>query len=156
MQLYNCTVRLNGTLTNNVRKHDVTAAEIAILRHIHGQSESSNDPVFDIHAYDLVEGPKDADEKPTFYKVPKGTLNRSPAAERSRLAMSYSMGDIPGSRIVIDVLGAGMAPLPTTVEGVDVPEDETPKPERPAIPIVENLAEPPRRTRVPARETVAA
>lgn len=37
MQLYNCKVRLHGSLYNEVRKEDVTAAEIAVLRVIHGQ-----------------------------------------------------------------------------------------------------------------------
>lgn len=37
MQLYNCKVRLHGSLYNEVRKYDVTAAEIAVLKVIHGQ-----------------------------------------------------------------------------------------------------------------------
>lgn len=150
MQLYNCTVRLNGTLTNNVFKSDVTAAEIEILRRIHGQSESSNDPVFEIQAFDWREGPDDDEGKPTRYRVPKGTVNRSAAAEKQRLAMTYSAGEMSGRDIVDSVLGAGATPVPLVVEGIEVPEDETPKPARVAIPVVTPDV-PPVRTRVPAR-----
>lgn len=38
MQLYNCKVRLHGSLYNEVRKEAITAAEIAVLRAIHGQT----------------------------------------------------------------------------------------------------------------------
>jgi hypothetical protein len=47
MQLYNCKVRLHGSLYNEVRKEDITAAEIAVLKAIHGQ-EGGIDPIADI------------------------------------------------------------------------------------------------------------
>lgn len=37
MYRYSCKVRLGGTVTNEVRKDDVTAPEILILRSIHGE-----------------------------------------------------------------------------------------------------------------------
>jgi hypothetical protein len=43
MKLYDCKVRLQGSLYNEVPKPGVTAAEIYLLRHIHG-----NDAVADI------------------------------------------------------------------------------------------------------------
>ena len=36
MQLYNCKVRLGGSVTNEVRKSDVSAPEIMLLREMHG------------------------------------------------------------------------------------------------------------------------
>lgn len=36
MQIYDCIVRLAGDITNEVPKTDATAAEIIVLRHIHG------------------------------------------------------------------------------------------------------------------------
>lgn len=47
MQLYNCKVRLHGSLYNEVRKEAITAAEIAVLRAIHGQ-EGGIDAVTEI------------------------------------------------------------------------------------------------------------
>lgn len=154
MQLYNCTVRLNNSLTNHVFKEDVTAAEIAILRHIHGQSEASGDPVIDIVAYDLREGEPDEDGKPIKYKVPKRDVNRTDSAEKARLAAIYSMGEISGAKVVQDVLGAGATVIPHVIEGVEVPDDETPKPKREAIPVVET-ATPPVRARVAPRNVSA-
>ncbi len=43
MQLYNCKVRLGGSVINEVRKSEVTAPEILILREMHG-----SDAVVDI------------------------------------------------------------------------------------------------------------
>ncbi|KKM02286.1 hypothetical protein LCGC14_1785970, partial [marine sediment metagenome] len=36
MRLYDCHVRLGGITSSEVPKHDITAAEILILRHLHG------------------------------------------------------------------------------------------------------------------------
>ncbi len=36
MRLYDCHVRLGGVTSSEVPKHDITAAEILILRHLHG------------------------------------------------------------------------------------------------------------------------
>lgn len=36
MKLYSCKVRIGGSLYNEVRKSDVTAPEIVILKHMHG------------------------------------------------------------------------------------------------------------------------
>lgn len=144
MQLYNCTVRLNNSLTNHVFKEDVTAAEIAILRHIHGhRTEASGDPVVDIVAFDWRAGPDDEDGKPTKYKVPKGTVRRTDTAEKARLAAIYSrLGESTGSDIVATVLGVAATPIPHVIEGVEVPDDETPRPARAAIPVVEPTVAP--------------
>lgn len=38
MQTYSCKVRLAGSVTNEVRKSGVTAADVVVLRLIHGQT----------------------------------------------------------------------------------------------------------------------
>lgn len=155
MQLYNCNVRLNNSLMNHVFKQDVTAAEIAIIRYIHShQTESSGDPVVDIVAFDWRQGPDDEEGKPTKYKVPKGTVRRTDTAEKARLSAIYSMGETSGSDIVLRILGVGAAQIPHVIEGVEVPDDETPRPKREPIPVAEPTV-PPVRMRVPPRAASA-
>lgn len=113
MQLYNCTVQLNGSMQNAVRKFDVTGAEIVLLRHIHGQSENAAAPVKEIDAFDWVEGPKDPEtDEPTKIKSTKGVAKRTDAQERTRLASMYSHGDSSGSKLIAEVLGVAGVPLP--------------------------------------------
>jgi hypothetical protein len=42
MKLYDCTVRLNGSLHNEVNKADVTPAEVHVLRALHGSDAVIN------------------------------------------------------------------------------------------------------------------
>lgn len=115
MKLYKCRVRLHGKVTNEVRKEEVSAAEIALLKHIHGA-----DAVLDIEEHTEVE--------------------RTDAQERDRLAMIYGQtrgGSLSDARIdlVSRKFGPEMMPLPAVVEGVEgVPavEPERKKAERPA------------------------
>ena len=37
LKLYNCKVRLHGDVRDECRKRDVTAGEIRVLQHIHGE-----------------------------------------------------------------------------------------------------------------------
>lgn len=92
MQLYECVVRLNGQMTNEVRKFDVTAAEIFVLKHIHNGAESGVDVVHSI--------------KPT------GHVEREDHAERRRLQEEYRIDLTP-------LFGHAAAPLPQSVPGVD-------------------------------------
>lgn len=65
MNLYTCKVRLGGSVLNEVRKSDVTAPEIIVLREIHG-----SDAVADI--------------------VMTGNVKRSSAEERKRITDLYA------------------------------------------------------------------
>lgn len=65
LQLANCLVALGGDAGNTVPKYGVTAAEIAVLRVIHG-----DDAIADIE--------------------PTGSVERSHKAERSRLVDAYA------------------------------------------------------------------
>lgn len=66
MQLYSAKIRLGGSLVNEVRKHDLTAAEIIMLRDIHGGA----DAVIDI--------------------VETGSDRRTQEFERERLNQTYN------------------------------------------------------------------
>lgn len=103
MQIYSCKVRLSGSLYHEVIKPDVTAAEIAILRHIHGfvDPETGNvDPssVVDVKA--------------------SGNVDRSDAEERDRLAAIYNPALKRFDSSVAKFFGPGN-PLPKFAEGAD-------------------------------------
>jgi hypothetical protein len=138
MRLYDCTVRLNGSLLHSVRKYGVTAAEIVVLRYIHGQSENANDPVTDI--------------------VAAGEARRADAQERARLSSIYRNGEEPGPVLVNRLLGVAGVPLPLYVAGFDDPSEIVSAND--LVVDDEPLAEAPVRTRVSkpkgAAETVAA
>ena len=125
MKTYDCKVQLNGSRNNAVRKRGVTAAEIAILRHIHGTSPNGAAAVVDIK--------------------PAGNVSRTETIERARLANRYSHGEMRGPALVKDVLGVAGVPLPQYVPGVDDPEDDGAMAEAAPEPVA---PKPPKRTKI--------
>jgi len=107
MQLYNATVRVGGSLFNEVPKFGVTAAEIEVLRRVHG-----GDSVVRI--------------------VARGEDKRDDETERARLQRVYGRAllTIKGAGTLDAVLGTRGVPLPKTVPGVD--SAPAPKRGRPA------------------------
>lgn len=101
MQLYNCKVRLHGSLYNEVRKDSITAAEIAVLRIIHGQ-EGGIDAVTDIE------------------HTGRKNTSVTDAALRDYLNQEYGPGlaAIDGVKNLNGVFGVAGA-LPKHLEGVD-------------------------------------
>ena len=101
MQLYNCTVRLNGSMLNEVQKTDVTAAEIKVLKAIHTPPDVGVESVIKITAG------KRAD--------------RSDDEERARLEEIYGEAVATNERIrsLDRLLGFEGTPLPQTINGVD-------------------------------------
>lgn len=98
-RLYDCTVRLNGEMKNEVRKTGVTAAEIAVLTAIH---EGADAGVGAVHGV-----------------TPAGSANRDDEQERARLANIYAQG-LANNKMTLDmVLGFRTVPLPQTINGVD-------------------------------------
>jgi type IV secretory pathway VirB10-like protein len=95
LKLYNCRVRINGSLLNVIPRYAVTAAEIVLLRSLHSRSENANEPVIDV--------------------VEVGAVNRPDAVERQRLADTYSFGELNGPRLVHQVFGPEGVPLPQEV-----------------------------------------
>lgn len=88
MKLYNIRLRVNGDLFTEVRKTDVTAAEIAVLAFLHKGPDC------------LVECEE------------AGSVRRPDRAERKRLAALYSYGEMDGNALVRRVLGIDTLPLP--------------------------------------------
>lgn len=98
-RLYECTVRLNGEMKNEVRKTNVTAAEIAVLKAIHGGKASGVEAVYQIKA--------------------TGSAKRDDAEERGRLATIYAHGLAKHGYTFDQILGFHTVPLPQTITGVD-------------------------------------
>lgn len=102
MDLYSCKVRLAGSLDHEVIKHNVTAPEIHLLAAIHA-GEGKQAPVVDI--------------------VKTGTVNRSDAKERARLADTYTKGELVedrGSKMINAMFGVVGVPLPQTYVAPEV------------------------------------
>lgn len=97
MEIYDCKVLVGGSRNNEVRKRSVTAAEIVMLRYIHG-----DDSVIDL--------------------AHVGTSDISASKVREVLALTYGPGDVDTTRagpaILKEVFGPVGVALPTTVEGV--------------------------------------
>lgn len=104
MDLYSCKVRLDGSLDNEVVKHNVTAPELHVLATIH-QGQGKHPPVVDI--------------------VKTGSVNRSDIKERARLADIYTKGELVedrGQRIITGMFGVVGVPLPQTYVAPEVVE----------------------------------
>lgn len=92
MDLHTVKVRLAGSLDNEVIKHNVTAAEIHLLNLLHAGQH-----------------PATTDIKLT------GTVNRTDAAERKRLADEYTKGELVedrGNKLIQSLFGVAGVPLP--------------------------------------------
>ena len=119
MKTYSCKVRLGGSVMHEVPKDEVTAAEVTILRYIHG-----DDAVLEIK--------------------PVGDIDRSDVAELDRLRETYGQtgdGDVisPRKDIVSKLFGIGAtAALPKALPGIELPtEKEPPKINRRASSLTE-------------------
>lgn len=124
-QLYNCTVRLNGSMKNEVRMADVTASEIKVLKLIHNGPETGVEVVYNI--------------------VRAGTVDRDDDEERQRLEETYgrALAKIEHVKTLTQVLGHETVPLPQTIRGVDtLPPPKTGKRAAPRPPAPEPDPEP--------------
>lgn len=100
MQLYDCKVRLHGSLYNEVRKDAITAAEIQVLKVIHGMT-SGVESVADIEHVGEDRNRTDAQERESL-------MNRYATG----LAAIESVKDLNG------IFGIGQ-PLPNAIPGVE-------------------------------------
>lgn len=124
MQLYNATVRLNGSMLNEVPKFDISAAEIKVLKAIHSGPETGVEVITNIKASRRVE--------------------RDDEDERARLKATYEPALLKIEHIgsFEKVLGWDGTPLPQTVAGVDsLPPPKTGK-RAPKIEPVADAGEP--------------
>lgn len=101
MQLYNATVRLNGSTLNEVPKFDISAAEIKVLTAVHNGPETGVEVITNIKATKRVD--------------------RSDEEERAYLKRTYepALLKIESIGSFEKVLGWEGTPLPQTVAGVD-------------------------------------
>lgn len=122
MQHCSCIVYLDGDRNSSVHKPDVTVAEIALLRAIHGS--------------DAVGG-----VKPTYVGKEK------PAAELERLRFAYQNSNVTkeGAPLVDSVYPGRNPSLPKTL--ADLGEDDGPDDEDDAAPVEEPPADAPPETR---------
>ena len=108
MQLYDCKVRLGGNLYNEVFKRGVTAAEVMVLRVIHGGAVDDMDCLVDIAVSKNDQG----------HKLP--VIERSDNEERERL--TYLYGEALASREHIQSINGIFGPasaLPQIIPGID-------------------------------------
>lgn len=130
MQLYDCKVRLKGSLYNEVHKSGVSAAEIMLLRLIHGGAVDDMDAVVEIKPSEDAEGKR----------LPESEINDHD--ERARLQTLYgtALETREDIKNVNGVFGPASA-LPQIVTGL---QDNTVKPDKK-----------PRRTRVKPPKSAA-
>lgn len=123
MQRVNCTVRLSGDTGNTVLKSDVTVAEVAVLRSIHG-----NESVVDIKPVRQCKTPhrEERDRLSLIYGAPRvaalfpGMIPRLPVS-LDDIALVIE-GDIPESaQPATDALAVEAKAEP---EAADAPEGE--------------------------------
>lgn len=97
MEIYDCKILVGGSRNNEVRKKSVTAAEVVMLRHLHGE-----DSIIDV--------------------VHVGSSDISMSKVREILALTYGPGDVDTTRagpaILKEVFGPPGVALPSAVEGV--------------------------------------
>src|SRR5262245_14074882 len=125
MHLYSAKVRLNGNINNEVRKENLTAAEIHLLRELHA---GPNDPVVEI--------------------VHTGYVDRTDAKERRRLAQEYTRGELiedRGEKLIRGLFGVDGVPLPAQyvapiTEQLEVADADDGEPEK-IIPVEKPDAE---------------
>ena len=124
MQLYNCTVRLSGSMINEVPKFAISAAEIAVLRAIHQGPEAGVEAITNIKAV--------------------GPVKRSDAEERNRLNELYGAGLRTNERLrnLEAILGHSSVPLPDRIEGVNiVAPPKSGRRAKPETPVTEDVTE---------------
>ncbi len=134
MQLYDCKVRLKGSLYNEVHKRGVSAAEIMVLRVIHGGAVDDMDAVVD------VKPSMDADGK----RLPVSEVDDHDERERLQELYGEALHSIEHISNINGLFGPASA-LPQVLDGVEPNTVKTRKP--------------PKRTRVPkptAAEAAAA
>lgn len=135
MQLHNVTVRLGGSLNNTVPKFRVTAAEVLVLRHIHG-----DDSVVDVIPTDFDKKLRHDSEYARLahvYDRGAGALGDKPGAADERKSIMGTL--FPGAvkRLPVDLHEAGLGEL------LGEPEPVAPRRRSRAAPVVAPVVEEP-------------
>jgi hypothetical protein len=114
MQLYDAKVRLNGSVANEVNKHSITAAEVMILRALHGE-----DAVVNIAPVGEEQRPH-LQERQRLYGIYANINTLTAEALKPRMDMLRGMfghdtADLP-QRLPDEVPDASAKPVRTKVE----------------------------------------
>lgn len=119
MKLYSVKIRLSGSLYNEVRKDDVTAAEIAILRNFHGPDSVA----------DIVE----TGDKPTNHDEERARLWQTYVGTDADASFGPDGGSKAKAKVLRDVLGHASTPLPLALPGKVEVAPAKPVRTRPAV-----------------------
>ncbi len=117
MKLYSCKVRLGGSVVNEVRKDSVLAAEIMLLRGIHG-----GDAVLEVRLDGEDKSIKQEDAKA---RLMRDYVERSPEVARLFNALFPTV-----------IMGGG--DLPTQISSLELAEEEV---KRPTSRVAQRVAE---------------
>jgi hypothetical protein len=109
MKLFSCKIRLRGNPLDEVRKVDVTSAEITVLKALHGDDGVTE--VIETHpvAFDYLDGPNGPDGE-------KVKRERTEATERERLMMRY------GDHVILKIFGAPQAKIGDEINPEGLPQ----------------------------------
>lgn len=124
MQLYECILRLNGSLYNEVRKTDVTAAEIAVLKALHQGAEAGGDVITNIKPTKIVRR-EDLEERERLNNLYGGAL-----AKREHLrSLNNILGHetVPLPQKIAGVASTEQKPRKRKVDSLDIPQEAEPK-----------------------------
>ncbi len=121
MHLYSAKVRLAGNVLNEVRRENLTAAEVAVLRVVHGE-----DAVLEITKTGEDHSLKSSEVRQRLYDYYGGETEE---VRKSRLAMFRNL------------LGHDMAPLPKLLPEVEHQEGPPVKRARKTAPVVAEIAD---------------
>jgi hypothetical protein len=103
MQLFSAKVRIKNSLHNEVPKIGLTAAEITVLRYLHGLVNSETGELDNSCVLDIKQ---------------TGETARSDSVERERLQSIYGVALRRQGKTIATLFGVGN-PLPQTVDGME-------------------------------------
>jgi hypothetical protein len=123
MKLYSCKVRLSGSLYNEVRKTDVTAAEIHVLRVLHG-----SDAVVEVFETGKNKMAQTGERDRIVFNYGPGLAAHRQLRETAEQAVNGLFGI--GQRLPEEIQGAPKAPpMAAKAAPVAEPEDDPGEPE---------------------------
>lgn len=92
MKYYNCKVRLKGNVAHEVSKFSLSAPEVIILKHLHGDDGVLNIEETDVLPDYRFERIANEEAKKNEPKYERELLEFDSTEERTRLAMAYDEG----------------------------------------------------------------
>lgn len=121
MKLYTALIRLSDSKENEVLKHDLTAAEITVLKRMHGGEAVRNIAPNSDFTLPQSDEDKKAKKKP---EKRRAEVDRADDVERARLDEIYApaLRSIEAVKTLDAILGPVGVPLAQAVPGVEAPK----------------------------------